>query len=278
MLPINCRLADKHERKTIMTEIRINENIAFLRKQRKMTQESLANALGVTNQAVSKWESNQCCPDIQLLPEIAKLFNVSVDELMGYRSAPQTDDIILSLREKTDSLPEGEDYDFAFGTAAALHAAVISKKMTENENPNTGWVTEDAIEHAAKAEWGWSCCNCARFTTAMQAGTVIFSNNDLYFNASRVNKIIGIIKPLSDRDNFKIAAALWKLTQGSAEKYASAEQISLESGIAEKNVLARLSGDISFLFDKKSEGETLYSFSGPYISIFPALFLLSAGS
>lgn len=261
-----------------MTEIRINENIAFLRKQKGMTQESLANALGVTNQAVSKWESNQCCPDIQLLPEIAKLFNVSVDELMGYKSAPQTDDIILSLREKTDSLPEGEDFNFAFSTAAALHAAVISKKMRENENPNTGWVTEDAIEHAAKAEWGWSCCNSSELTTAMQAGTVLFSNNDLYFTASRVNKITGIIKPLSDRNNFKIAAALWKLTQGSAEAYASAEQISAESGIAKETVLARLSGDISFLLNEKTEAETLYSFSGLYISIFPALFLLSAGS
>lgn len=261
-----------------MTEIRINENIAFLRKQRKMTQESLANALGVTNQAVSKWESNQCCPDIQLLPEIAKLFNVSVDELMGYKSAPQTGDIILSLREKTDSLPEGEDYDFAFGTAAALHAAIISKKMKENEGPNTGWVTEDAVEHAAKGEWGWSCCNCPQLTTAMQAGTVLFSNNDLYFNSSRVNKIIGIIKPLSERDNFRIAAALWKLTQGSAEKYASAEQISGESGIDREKVLARLSGDISFLIDEKSEGGTLYGFKGMYVSIFPALFLLSAGA
>lgn len=67
-----------------MTTIKINEQIAFLRKQKGLTQEELANALGVTNQAVSKWESAQCCPDIQLLPLIADYFGVSIDELMGH--------------------------------------------------------------------------------------------------------------------------------------------------------------------------------------------------
>lgn len=66
-----------------MTTIKINEQIAFLRKQKGLTQEELANVLGVTNQAVSKWESAQCCPDIQLLPDIAKLFGVSIDVLFS---------------------------------------------------------------------------------------------------------------------------------------------------------------------------------------------------
>lgn len=73
-----------------MTKITINEQIAFLRKQKGLTQEELAKALGVTNQAISKWESAQCCPDIQLLPDIAKLFDVSVDELLGLISNSKT--------------------------------------------------------------------------------------------------------------------------------------------------------------------------------------------
>ena len=72
-----------------MTTIKINEQIAFLRKQKGLTQEELANALGVTNQAVSKWESAQCCPDIQLLPLIADYFGVSIDELMGHNAVVQ---------------------------------------------------------------------------------------------------------------------------------------------------------------------------------------------
>lgn len=64
--------------------------IATLRKDNNMTQETLANALGVTNQAVSKWESDQSCPDIALLPTIADLFGVSIDHLFGRTDTPKS--------------------------------------------------------------------------------------------------------------------------------------------------------------------------------------------
>lgn len=59
----------------------IGNRIAYFRKKNELTQEILANKLGVSNQAVSKWEADQCCPDIQLLPLIADIFNVSIDSL-----------------------------------------------------------------------------------------------------------------------------------------------------------------------------------------------------
>ena len=49
--------------------------------EQNITQESLAQQLGVTNQAVSKWKSEQCCPDVILLPRLADLFHISMDEL-----------------------------------------------------------------------------------------------------------------------------------------------------------------------------------------------------
>ncbi len=67
--------------------IKIGEQIATFRKKKGLTQENVANALGVTNQAVSKWESGTCCPDIELLPEIAKLFGCSIDALFGLEGA-----------------------------------------------------------------------------------------------------------------------------------------------------------------------------------------------
>ena len=66
-----------------MSVIRINRQIPDLRKQKGITQKELAEKLGVTVQAVSKWENARSCPDIQLLPDIARILEVSVDELLG---------------------------------------------------------------------------------------------------------------------------------------------------------------------------------------------------
>ncbi len=57
--------------------------ISALRKAKGYTQEDFSQLLGVTAQAVSKWENDLSCPDIMLLPKIAQLFDISVDELLG---------------------------------------------------------------------------------------------------------------------------------------------------------------------------------------------------
>ena len=70
----------------------IGNTIANYRKQLGLTQEALAQKLGVTNQAVSKWELDLSCPDIQLLPALADLFGISIDAFFGRTpaaSAPQ---------------------------------------------------------------------------------------------------------------------------------------------------------------------------------------------
>ncbi len=79
------------------------------------------------------------------------MFDVSVDELLGYKAASTMTDIILELRKKIDSLPKGEDFDFTYKAAAALHAILFSKGMKSVPEANTGWDTEDAIEHAENA-------------------------------------------------------------------------------------------------------------------------------
>lgn len=56
--------------------------IAELRKEKGMTQLELAEKMGVTDKAVSKWERDLSCPDINSLPNLAEILGVTVDELM----------------------------------------------------------------------------------------------------------------------------------------------------------------------------------------------------
>ena len=74
-------------------EIQIGENMKELRRGLGVTQEQLASYLGVTSQAISKWERGECYPDISLLPMIAVYFNVSVDDLLGISKTHRTERI-----------------------------------------------------------------------------------------------------------------------------------------------------------------------------------------
>ena len=65
-------------------QVKIGEKIKELRKRDGRKQEDLAGALGVTAQAVSRWESGACYPDVSLIPAIANYFHVAIDTLFGY--------------------------------------------------------------------------------------------------------------------------------------------------------------------------------------------------
>lgn len=66
-----------------MEKLTIGQKISALRKGKSLTQEELAEKLGVSPQAVSKWENDISCPDIMLLPELAEFFEVTTDEILG---------------------------------------------------------------------------------------------------------------------------------------------------------------------------------------------------
>ena len=60
----------------------IGNRISKYRKAKGLTQEDLASRLGVSSQAVSKWENDAACPDISLLPELARILGITTDELL----------------------------------------------------------------------------------------------------------------------------------------------------------------------------------------------------
>lgn len=102
----------------------LGNRIATLRKDKNMTQEQLAVMLNVSNQAVSKWEASQCCPDVTLLPQLADIFGVTIDSLFG-REEPQLPQAIEPVPVKS-VLPWEDD--------GALHAVLYIGHMLIGEN------------------------------------------------------------------------------------------------------------------------------------------------
>ncbi|TBL70855.1 helix-turn-helix domain-containing protein [Paenibacillus thalictri] len=83
--------------------MRFGNRIAELRNDRHMTQEDLAQKLGISRAALSHYENNRREPDHEITQKLADLFKVSVDYLMG-RSQNQSMDLTLEAREFIDSL------------------------------------------------------------------------------------------------------------------------------------------------------------------------------
>ena len=81
------------------TKIKIGEKIRLLRKKNDVTQDKLAERLGVTPQAVSRWESGVCYPDMNYLPAIADYFSVSMDDLLCYTGAGKAAKVAEYLEE-----------------------------------------------------------------------------------------------------------------------------------------------------------------------------------
>ena len=100
-------------------QIRLSENIRSLRKEHKLTQEQLADALGVTVGAVYKWETGLSMPEIRLLMELADLFEVSVDSLLGYTMKSGN---VQNRIERMMSFLAVKDYE----RAIAEHTASVS--------------------------------------------------------------------------------------------------------------------------------------------------------
>ena len=89
-------------------ETRLAENIRVFRKQKGLTQEQLAEVLGVTVGAVHKWETRMSTPELGLITEMADFFDISVDVLLGYK---MKDNRLQATVERLWKASNSRDYD-----------------------------------------------------------------------------------------------------------------------------------------------------------------------
>lgn len=137
-------------------------NIVELRKKRGLSQEALAGMLGVTFQAVSKWENQLSCPDIALIPKIAEIFQVSIDFLFGKANEKVVDKRLIEW-------PDDEN----------LYAVVFQGHRILKEEEITDGLSEIELKYDGDMQ-GMNIQSCFSITIegdvtggSMQAGTHI---------------------------------------------------------------------------------------------------------
>ena len=96
----------------------MGDRIAYLRKRKKLTQAQLAEQLGISAQAVSKWESGISCPDIMTLVPLSQVLEVSTDELLGLQSgdASHSKNAYGDANETGVPRQEGPEVNFTMGS------------------------------------------------------------------------------------------------------------------------------------------------------------------
>ena len=106
-------------------QLDLGNNIRQFRRRDKKTQEQLAETLGVTSQAVSRWESGGSYPDMNLIPSIANFFGVSIDELFGYKGErTHRIDALAAEIDRMNQLNSGKDVCITECIALARSALV----------------------------------------------------------------------------------------------------------------------------------------------------------
>ena len=122
--------------------------IAELRRASGLTQDALAEKLGVTYQAVSKWENAISCPDIALIPAISDIFGVSIDALFG-----RTEEKEVS----SETLPWGNDNKLR--AVLFRGTTLVSKQEYKNEKINITLEVKGSVKEVICSEFPVSCHN-----------------------------------------------------------------------------------------------------------------------
>ena len=209
-----------HEGRSVM---KIGEKIRELRRRDGRTQEALARELGITAQAVSRWEKGICCPDVEMLPSIANYFDVTIDELFGYdnhrakrveAAAKQIeemlqqnngvdvcmDDCVRLARQSLIEFPGNERLTFLL--ASALYTEGYVRRGELHREGSDGYSVYDVERHRTYPEWQEAMRLFEKLVPAMADGPMkqeaIIQLSQLYKNTGAQEKALALAKNAPD--------------------------------------------------------------------------------
>lgn len=134
-------------------QLNIGTKIRELRKRNGCTQDTLAEALGVTAQAVSRWEQNGSYPDMEIIPAIANYFHISIDELFGYHD-DREEKIKRILEDATKILTKQGLTMYKGSLSDDVEECVKMLRAAAEEFPNEPKILLKLAQ--ALHMWGWN--------------------------------------------------------------------------------------------------------------------------
>ena len=160
-------------------QLNLGQKIRELRRRDGRTQEALAEAIGVTSQAVSRWEANGGYPDMEMVPAIANYFHVSIDELFGYHD-DREEKIKAILEEATRILTKQGLTMYQGSLSSDVLECIEMLRNASEEFP----IEPKILLKLAQAlhMWGWHKCG-ARAIRRDPSGIL---ENDVEYNAQNV--------------------------------------------------------------------------------------------
>ena len=203
--------------------MKLGEKIKAFRQRDGRTQDHLARELGVTAQAVSRWEKGICYPDMEVIPSIANYFGVSIDELFGYdhERSKKVDaladtidamirqnngkdvsmDACLSLaRQALIEFPGNEKIMYAL--ASALYTAGYVRHGEHHMDGGDGYSVYDTRRHKAYAEWQEAIALYEKLLPALQDGEMrqntVVALSQLYKNTGEHEKALLLAQSAPD--------------------------------------------------------------------------------
>lgn len=135
-------------------QLNLGTKIRELRRRDGRTQDNLAEALGVTAQAVSRWESSGSYPDMEMIPAIANYFHISIDELFGYQD--KREETIQNILQMSDKMLSQCVQLYPGSLSENFYEFIKTLRTAAEEFPNEPRILLQLAQSLHM--WGWSKC------------------------------------------------------------------------------------------------------------------------
>lgn len=236
------------QEKTVMNKP-INEKINELRKARSLTQESLGELLGVTSQAISKWEKGDTMPDIMLLPKICEIFGISIDAFLEMPIESRKENCMQALA----------DYAKEVGSDKAIIEAFECCVRDDSNNISS-------LENGGNGE---SFVSCDRIHVYSKYGIGFIA-----YGAEQINRIMGFNETKASElfEFLSDSKVLCVLKTFSINDHYTEEQIAEKSGITQVDI-----NNILFKLMKYGYVECNPDFQFCFSARFASLLMIIAG-